>query len=95
MIQRGRHTIETPCHQLLDYEEHDDCCDIVLDGYFALSAAAPLVICMPTLTYIVAVLNIEEAPESVSGESNRSMNPQLNHIHRHNGINDCEPSIEG
>lgn len=81
IIQRGKQTIETPCHQLLDYEEHNDCCDIVLDGYYAFSAAATQVIRMPRLTYIVAVLNIEEAPESVSGESSCSMNPLLDHIH--------------
>ena len=66
MIHQCNHTIESPCHQLLDYEEHNDCCDIVLNRYYALSAVAILVLRVPRRTYVVAVLNIEEAPETVS-----------------------------
>lgn len=50
---------------------------------------------MPKLTNIVAVLNIEEAPEAVCCESNCRTNVLLDHIHRHNGIDDCKPPVEG
>ena len=47
------------------------------------------------LAYVVAVLNIEEAPETVSSKSSCTTNAMLEHIHRHDGIDDCEPPIEG
>lgn len=50
---------------------------------------------MPGLTYIMAILYIEKTPESVYYESKCSTNVQLGHIHRHNGIDDCEAPIEG
>ena len=93
-IQCGKQTIETPCHQLLNYEEYDYCCDVVLDGYYALSVVAVQVIRMLGLTYIVAILNIEEAPEAASCKSSCCTNVLPDHIHRHNGVDDCKPSIE-
>lgn len=52
-------------------------------------------IVMPRLTYIMAVLNIEEAPEAISCESSSSTRESLDYIHRHNGINDRKPPVEG
>ena len=80
-MQWGKHTIETPCHQLFNYEEHDDCCDIVLNGYYELSAVTIHVLPMLRLTYIVTVLNIEEAPEAVSCKSSCSTEVLLYHVH--------------
>lgn len=95
IVQQGSHTIETPCHQLLDYEEHDDCCDVILDGYYALSAVANLVLGMPRRTYVVAVLNIEEAPETVPCKPSDRKNVLLDHVHRHHSVDDCKPPIKG
>ena len=50
---------------------------------------------MPIHTYIVAVLNIEEAPKASFRKSGFSTGVLLDHIHRHNGIDDCETPIEG
>ena len=95
IVQQGNHTIETPCHQLLDYEEHNDCCDIVLDGYYVLSAVANPVLPRPRRTYVVAVLNIKEAPEAVFCKSSCSKSTLLGHVHRHHSVDDCESPIEG
>lgn len=50
---------------------------------------------MPRLTYIVAVLNIKEAPEAVSCKSSCSTRVLPDYIHRHNSIDDGEAPIEG
>ena len=52
-------------------------------------------IVMPRLTYIMAVLNIEEAPEAISCELSCSTRKSLDYVHRHNGINDRKPPVEG
>lgn len=46
-----------------------------------LSAVASLVIIVFKLAYVVAVLNIEEAPETVSRKSSCTMNAIPEHIH--------------
>lgn len=94
IIQLGKHTIEAPCHQLLDYEEHDDCCDIILDRYYPLLAAEVHAVRIPRLTYIVAVLNVEKAPEASPRKSSYRTIVLVDHIHRHNGIDDGEAPIE-
>ena len=49
----------------------------------------------PRLTYIVAILNIKEAPEAIFGKSSCSTSVLLDYLHRHNGIDDRKPSVEG
>lgn len=77
----SKHTIESPCHQLLDYEEYDDCCDIILNGYYKLLAAVIRVIITSRLTYVVAVLNVKEAPEAETCKSKCSISVLLDNIH--------------
>ena len=91
----GRHTIESPCHQLFDYKEHNDCCDVVLNGHYVRSAAAILLIFMSRLTYVVAILNIKEAPEAVSCKSSCSTSVPLGFLPQQNGIDDSKPPIKG
>ena len=60
-----------------------------------MSAFETQLMVMPRLTYIVAILNIEEAPETVSCKPSCSVSVLLDYIHRHHSIDDGEPPIKG
>lgn len=62
----GLRTVEAPSHQLLDYQEYDDSSDIILHRYWSSSAAEQKKQVGLRLTYVVAILDVEESPEAAS-----------------------------
>lgn len=63
MDQMNARTVEEPCHQHFDNQEHDDCCNIILYGHY-IRKHLGISVGNDCLTYIVSMLCVEKSPEA-------------------------------